>query len=281
MARESKQGKIFAMLVMSLSMLLADSNLFKSGFYKSIGGGVGYYHYGEVDFFKKPIMRMDMALFNLDFNLGYANDGLKVDLSLNANVAWGLYTGGVLDTSDSSKDGAKLTSLDASSFYTIELKGGFDAFSLSSENATLYLQGGIGYFFNRNDFMTFERLQGYLYVPLQLESEIALNDSWALNLLCGYNFFIFGNHLSKVSKSHFSSDLKVRQRGGKGANAFIGATYRLKSGSSNSFRLEYNFWQIDASPSSDFLTDYTGKTTRLYEPTNTTHIITMKYIWRF
>lgn len=273
--------KMLLIFLLSFSSLLADSTLFKSGFYTSIAGGVGYYYYGEVNYLNKPVMKMDMALLNLALNLGYAKSGGKIDLEINANVAWGKYTGGVLDTSDSTQNGKKLTSIDTNSFYSAELKGGFDILSLAIESATLYLQSGIGYYFNRNDFMTFERLQGYLYVPLQLESEIYLNSDWALNLMAGYNFFILGNHLSKVSKQHFSGDLNVTQKGGSGASAFIGAIYKTSSGNINSFRLEYNFWSIDASPSTGDITDYAGNLTRLYEPKNTTHIITLKYIWRF
>ena len=258
------------------------SDLQKSGFYKSIAVGAGYYHYGEVDSQGKFVMQMDMALLNLALNLGYAKSGGKIDFYADANVAMGAYTGSVLDTSDKTKDGKRLVAFDTNSFYHLVLKGGYDLLAQSGLNSALYLQSGVGYYFNRNDFSAIERLQGYLYIPLQVEGEIILSADWALNLMGGYNFFILGHHHSKTTKSQFSKDLRVIQRQGAGANAFIGATYRTASGNINAFGLKYEFWSIGGSPSEP-MTDYTGDTKLhwLYEPDNVSHILTLQYEWRF
>lgn len=254
--------------------------LLKSGFYKSIAIGAGYYHYGETDYRGKSVMRMDMGLLNIGLNLGYAKSGGKIDFLADANVAVGVYTGGVLDTSNANKNGERLVTLDSNSFYHLELKGGFDLLSLNKIDAALYLQSGVGYYFNRNDFSAIERLQGYIYIPLQIEGEIILSANWVLNVMGGYNFFIFGHHHSKITKSQFSNDLRVKQKDGLGASAYIGATYKTRSGNINAFGLKYEFWSIGASPSV-MARDYAGAQKYLYEPDNVSHILTLQYAWRF
>lgn len=68
---------------------------------------------------------------------------------------------------------------------------------------------------------------------------------------------------------------------GAGASAFIGATYRTKSGNINAFGLKYEFWSVGGSPSSELMTDYKGNSIRLYEPDNVSHILALQYAWRF
>lgn len=254
--------------------------LHKSGFYKSIALGVGYYHYGETNMLKEPVMRMDMASLNLTLNLGYAKSGGKIDFLADANVALGAYTGSVLDTTDNNKNGEKLVTFDSNSFYHLELKGGFNFLSLNGTDSTLYLQSGVGYYFNRNDFSSIERLQGYLYIPLQVENEFILNANWALNFMVGYNFFVLGHHTSKATKSQFSKDLRVRQNQGIGMGAYIGAAYRTDSGNINAFGIKYEYWNIGASPSVR-MTDYANTAVSLYEPDNVSYILTLQYMWRF
>ncbi len=254
--------------------------LLKSGFYKSIAIGAGYYHYGETDYRGKSVMRMDMGLLNVGLNLGYAKGGGKIDFVADANVAMGVYTGGVLDTSNADKNGERLVMFDTNSFYHLELKGGFNLLSTTGLDSAIYLQGGVGYYFNRNDFTAIERLQGYVYVPLQIEGEAILSADWVLNVMGGYNFFIFGHHHSKLTKSQFSKDLRVRQTQGFGASAYIGATYKTRSGNINAFGLKYEFWSIGASPSVRMI-DYNGRNVAMYEPDNVSHILTLQYVWRF
>lgn len=254
--------------------------LLKSGFYKSIAIGAGYYHYGETDYRGKSVMRMDMGLLNVGLNLGYAKGGGKIDLLADANVAMGVYTGGVLDTSNANKNGERLVMFDTNSFYHLELKGGFNILSTMGLDSAIYLQGGVGYYFNRNDFTAIERLQGYVYIPLQIEGEAVLSADWVLNVMGGYNFFILGHHHSKLTKSQFSKDLRVRQTHGFGASAYIGATYKTRSGNINAFGLRYEFWSIGASPSVGMI-DYDGKAVSMYEPDNVSHILTLQYVWRF
>ena len=166
-----------------------------------------------------------------------------------------------------------------SSFYHGELKVGYNLLKpFLAENASLYLQGGVGYYFNRTDLVAMHRLQGYLYIPIHLEGELALSEKWALNYMGGLNAFILGNHFS--SKGHNSKDLNVLQHEGLGARAFLGATYKTTSDRINSFRLVYEYWSVEGSPSVA-MTDYAGNQIALYEPKNSSHILTLQYIWNF
>lgn len=281
---------ICAFLGLGLSNTYAESILLKNGAYKSLGIGTGYYYYGEVDENGGHIMNLDMALLNIYGNLGYvASGGFKIDFALDANIALGQYTGGVLDVSDEKRDKQRLVSFMMSSFYHAEVKAGYNLLkAFLAENASLYFQAGLGYYFNRTDLLSMDRLQGYLYVPIQLEGEVALSEKWAINYMGGINVFVLGNHLSTSTKWHFSRDLDVLQDEGLGAKAYIGATYKTKHDRVNSFRLVYEYWSLAGSPgvrvTQPDYKDKTGATiirTGLYEPKNSSHILTLQYLWNF
>lgn len=267
-----------------LGLAQAQPSLIKEGLYKSLGIGTGYYYYGEVGQLGEHLMHLDFMLFNVNGNIGYiADSGGRVDFSADANIAFGVYTGRVLDTSNAEENGKFLQSVDGNSFYHLELKGGFDilrAFGAFGElrSASLYALGGLGYYFNNNNFNSTYRLQGYLYLPLGLEGEIGLGERFALNYAGFFHLFILGNHFS--SRGHFSKDLDVLQSEGLGAKAYIGATYKTKHDRVNSFRLVYEYWSLAGSPAVA-MTDYTGKQIALYEPKNSSHILTLQYLWNF
>ena len=264
-----------------LAQAQAESGLIKSGLYKSLGIGTGYYYYGEVGQSGEHVMHLDFVLFNVNANIGYiADSGGRVDFSADANIGLGLYTGGVLDTSNAEKNGKFLQQADGNSYYHLEIKGGFDmlrAFG-TSQSASLYALGGLGYYFNNNNFNPQYRLQGYLYLPLGLEGEIVLGERFALNYAGFFHLFLLGNHFT--SRGHFSKDLDVLQNEGLGAKAYIGATYKTKHDRINSFRLVYEYWSLAGSPAVA-MTDYAGNQTALYEPKNSSHILTLQYLWNF
>lgn len=260
----------------------AEPSLIKEGLYKSLGIGAGYYYYGEVNQQGKHLMHLDFVLFNLNGNIGYVSDsGGRVDFSADANIALGLYTGAVLDTSNEQEHGKFAQGMDGNSFYHLELKGGFDmlrVFGAFGKSASLYALGGLGYYFNNNNINPSYRLQGYLYLPLGIEGEIGLGGRFALNYAGFYHLFILGNHFT--SRGHFSKDLDVLQSEGLGAKAYIGATYKTKHDRINSFRLVYEYWSVAGSPAVA-MTDYAGNPTALYEPKNSSHILTLQYLWNF
>ena len=267
-----------------LGLAQAQPSLIKEGLYKSLGIGTGYYYYGEVGRQGEHLMHLDFMLFNVNGNIGYiADSGGRVDFSADANIAFGVYTGRVLDTSNAEENGKFLQSIDGNSFYHLELKGGFDILRAfgdfgESRSASVYALGGLGYYFNNNNFDADYRLQGYLYLPLGLEGEIGLGERFMLNYAGFFHLFILGNHFT--SRGHFSKDLDVLQSEGLGAKAYIGATYKTKHDRINSFRLVYEYWSLAGSPAVA-MTDYTGKQVALYEPKNSSHILTLQYLWNF
>lgn len=116
----------------------------------------------------------------------------------------------------------------------------------ASHRASLYIQGGLGYFFNRTEFLVMDRLQGYLYAPLELEGEAYIGNKGVLNYGLGYRYLIFGNHLSTASEYGFNDDYYVTQKDGFGLSAFIGRTYYGKDSTLRSIRLIYEYWHIGA-----------------------------------
>lgn len=272
---------IFAVLLAKLWANEAESSLLKQGFYKSVGIGGGYYYYGEVIRNDEFFMRLDNLVFNLAGNVGYITRfGLKLDAYIDANFALGIYTGGVQDTVKRENNGRYAMNASMSTYYHAQTLLGYNFLAFLTPKASLYLQAGGGYYFNRHDLNSYERLQGYVYVPIELESEIVLNDKWALNLMGGFKYFIFGHHLTQTTKQHFDRDFNASQKNGLGASGFVGARYRTKSGEINSFGLRYEYWHIGHS-SIGYMTDYAGNYDGAVEPKNTSHIVTFQYAWEF
>ena len=115
---------------------------------------------------------------------------------------------------------------------------------------------------------------------MQLEGEIILTESWALNFMGGFNWFLFGHHLSRGTRVHFSGNLDTLQKQGFGANGYIGFTHLNDVGNAISIRLAYEYWSVGDSPNAALI-DYVGQNVHLYEPKNNTHIIMLQYIWSF
>lgn len=264
-----------------LPLMAAD--VIKEGFYKSLGFGLGYYYYGEWDQAGAPFMHTDEALFGIVGNVGYTKNGFKAEVLADANFVVGLYTGGVLDSSDPDLIGKPLKQPTSATIYHGELKAGYNLLEfLNVSNATLYAQAGVGYRFYRDGFLSMVRHQGYLYVPFEIEGEVRLKQNLGLQYMLGYNYLVFGDHKSLASQWHFSEDLIVKQDSGFGLKSFVGLSFKTKSENINTIRLVYEFWSIAASPSSAFATSsVTGSSGYLYEPRNKTHTITLQYLYSF
>lgn len=272
---------IFVLLLGSTTANGEQSKMLKQGFYKSVGLGAGYYYYGEVDGYDAFLMRMDNLALNIAGNIGYiTQNGFKFDMYLDANFAIGIYIGSILDTVEEEKDGKSMLQINVSTYYHAQTLLGYNPLAYLTRRASLYLQAGVGYYFNRNDFSPYERLQGNAYIPIEIESEIVLNDSWALNFMGGFRYFIIGNHLTRLSRVHYSNDLHLTQKDGLGASGFIGARYIAKRGGINSFGLRYEYWHLKASTRSNS-TNYKGVNGPFVEPKNASHIITFQYGWEF
>ncbi|OBV28463.1 hypothetical protein BKN38_09755 [Helicobacter sp. CLO-3] len=123
-------------------------------------------------------------------------------------------------------------------------------------------------------------MQGYLYIPLELEGQIVLGRRWSLDYKGGYNLFLLGNHLTNGTGAGNSGSLDTLQKHGFGASGKIGASFVSAQGFVNRFGVSYDYWSIEASDPAT-LTDYTGSVVRLYEPKNQTHIIRLYYEFGF
>ena len=223
-----------------------EARVLKQGVYKSLGFMSGYWHYGEIGMEGERVMRIDTLFFGLVGQLGMAtSSGVKLEGNLRTNFAYGLYTGGVLDVDDSSRNGQRLYSAIGGWNSDMELKGGYNLLPVSL-NTTLYLQSGVGYYFSRTEFITMDRLQGYLYVPLELEGEHALNSNLALNFGLGYRYFIAGHHYSAASKYGLEDDYRVTQKEGFGVSGFLGMAFVNKDSGVRNVRLIYEYWNVGA-----------------------------------
>ena len=259
----------------------SQKSLVKSGLYRSLGFYTGYHHYGEVGRDGSRVMRIDTATFGLMGELGLVNPlGIKLEGSARLGYGLGIYTGSILDTDNTQRNGQRVISMMGMSAGDVELRGGYNLLK-ASQMASLYLQGGLGYFFNRTEFMTMDRLQGYLYVPLELEGEVYIGNKGVLNYGLGYRYFIFGNHLSTASEYGFNDDYYVTQKNGFGLNAFIGRTYYGKDSTMRSIRLVYEYWHIGAADPMRTSSSITGKPTAIYEPENSTHRLLLQYSYGF
>lgn len=259
----------------------SQKSLMKSGLYRSLGFYTGYHHYGEVGRDGSRFMRIDTATFGLMGELGLVNPlGIKLEGSARLGYALGIYTGSILDTDNAQRDGQKLVSMMGMFAGDVELRGGYNLLK-ASQMASLYLQGGLGYFLNRTEFMTMDRLQGYLYIPIELEGEVYIGNKGVLNYGLGYRYFIFGNHLSTASEYGFNDDYYVTQKNGFGLNAFIGRTYYGKDSTMRSIRLVYEYWHIGAADTMRTSSSITGDPTAIYEPENSTHRLLLQYSYRF
>lgn len=287
-----KFTKILLIGALSLSFLASltqgAQELIKDGFYRHIGTGISYYRYGEVNTAQNDafVMRIEGPMLNASGNIGYVfPNGVKLDgyADVNISVPFSYYTGHTRDERNPDNDGKRANSVDFNSYYRFQGLVGYNFLNASSERATLYLQTGFNYYLSRNDFEAIERLQGYARIPFQLEAEIMLSNSLALNIMGGVDWVLFGNHLSKATRENATGNLNVTQTKGLfGASGFVGLRYRTKEGNINAIRLMYEYFRAGNSPRSQGLSVWGG--TELfgyYEPKNSTHIISLQYFWSF
>lgn len=286
-----KFTKFFLIGALSLGFLASlaqgAQELIKDGFYRHIGTGISYYRYGEVDTYNNDafVMRIESPMLNASGNMGYVfPNGIKLDGYADVNISlWAFYTGHTRDERNPANDGKKATSPEFNSYYRFQGLVGYNFLNGVSERTTLYLQTGTAYFLSRTDSQMIERLQGYFHIPLQLEAEIMLSNSLALNIMGGVNWVLFGNHLSKGTRENSTGNLNVTQRDGLfGASGFVGLRYRTKEGNINAIRLMYEYLRAGDSPPSGIIYTW-GATqpTRYIEPKNSTHIISLQYFWSF
>lgn len=262
-------------LVISLLPLwLWGNDVFKENLYKSLGIAMGWYQYNE-----PTIMSIDAPRLSFIGNLGYiTGGGAKLEGIFEVSYAIGIYTGSILGTNE------PVQSLDGVFTGNLDLKAGCDLLKPSYQNnAKLYFQSGIGYFLNRNEFMAANRLQSYLYVPLEIEGEIKIsspNAPTALNFLLGYRYLILGNHFTAASNYGFTDDYHVIQKKGFGINALLGITF-LENSYRRGIYLVYEYWNIGAADPMATHSVSSGEDTSIYEPKNNSHILRLQFSMGF
>ena len=258
---------------------LGAPSVLKNGIYRSLGIYGGYYHYGEVRHGGERIMRMDTIMLGLSAQLGLAaSNGIKLESSARLNYALGLYSGGILDTDNPSRNGQTLHSITGAIAADVELKGGYAL--MRNAQSTLYLQSGLGYHLNRTEVLAMDRIQGYLYIPFELEGQYLLTQRKSFDYGVGYRYLIVGNHFSATSKYGFTSDYRVNQTSGFGLSAFVGSSF-IKDGVLRSLRLVYEYWHIGAAEPFTTTNAFSGNPATLYEPGNSTHRLFVQYSYGF
>ena len=268
-----------------LQSLLFAQDIIQNGFTKSLGMGMGYYQYAEFDTLDNPVMRMDTGVLRILGDIGYIyNNGIKLYGSLDANMSIGVYTGSILDPTNPDRDGQKLTALVANSFYDARFKVAYNILKpFNIANMTLYLQVGTGYYFNYTNGLSVVRFQGYTYIPIELESEIRINEKIVINYGIGYDYFLVGNHFTKSTQWYYGDNYQTIQKQGFGVSALFGVTFIRENGQANSVKLAYQYWDIGAGEPMRTTEGGSGVTTPvvIYEPKNHTHLIMLQYTWHF
>lgn len=200
--------KIFVIFTL-LGAMFAES---QNGFFSEVGAGIGYYRYDE-----PQVMNTDDLLLNLNAKLGYRHHFIKTEGIGNVFVAFGRYNGAILELGENGEgQERKLRSISASQIFDGQAKIGFDMLFFS-DSMDLFVQSGIGYWQLFYFSTSYDRKQGYLYVPIELEGEIRQSPSFAWTYLLGYKHLIEGRHTTTISSLGIADvDLFARQDKGFG-----------------------------------------------------------------
>lgn len=264
--------KIFVIFTL-LGAMFAES---QNGFFSEVGAGIGYYRYDE-----PQVMNTDDLLLNLNAKLGYRHHFIKTEGIGNVFVAFGRYNGAILELGDNDeRRERKLRSLSASQIFDAQAKIGFDMLFFS-DSMDLFVQSGIAYWQLFYFSSSYDRKQGYLYVPIELEGEIRQSPSFAWTYLLGYKHLIEGRHTTTIASLGISDvDLFARQDKGFGLKASFGWKQQNKD-STNFTRFIVDYWKIDESTRSEPTATHLGRRVQFIEPRNFTVSVYLQYGWNF
>ncbi|MDE6044972.1 MAG: hypothetical protein K2F85_05595 [Helicobacter sp.] len=264
--------KIFVIFTL-LGAMFAES---QNGFLSEVGAGIGYYRYDE-----PQVMNTDDLLLNLNAKLGYRHHFIKTEGIGNVFVAFGRYNGAILELGENGEgQERKLRSISASQIFDGQAKIGFDMLFFS-DSMDLFVQSGIGYWQLFYFSTSYDRKQGYLYVPIELEGEIRSTPSFAWTYLLGYKHLIEGRHTTTISSLGIADvDLFARQDKGFGLKASFGWKQQNKD-STNFTRFIVDYWKIDESTRSEPTTTHLGRRVQFVEPRNFTVSVYLQYGWNF
>lgn len=251
--------------------------------YKAIGVGAGYYNYTEPSYMKEH-----GAIIRLNATLGYDYQHIfKTEVNANLNAIVGLYeTKKKIIFSDDEPDITNTNKASKAlifvSNYEVDYKVGYNLLqSFDVDNSVLYVQSGIGYWYLRDNFFSYERIQQYAYVPIELEGTVRLPDNRALTYLLGYKQFIWGKNFSRSSMT-FNKDYRANQNNGFGLRASFGIAFKDKADYNNFIRFIFDYWNIgEAETKWGYYVPVSDVERSIVEPKNHTSIFMIQYGWSF
>ncbi len=247
----------------------------EDGIIANFGVGAGYNRYSEYSF-----MHTNELLLNANANLGYRYQFAKLEAVGDGFTTIGQYRGEYQnDPLDGAKKEGTAKMIFMSQIFDGQLKAGVDLLAFS-KSYDLFLQSGIGYRYLYNNTAGFKRAQIYVYVPIELEGEIAASPSFAWTYSLGYKHLIEGRHASLGGVLGYESeDYYAKQDKGFGAKASFG--WKETSSDSKTFtRFVVDYWKIDYANTKASV-NHLGNPTITVEPKNFTISVFVQHGWRF
>ncbi|MBD5166489.1 MAG: hypothetical protein HDT12_01740 [Helicobacter sp.] len=247
----------------------------EDGIIANFGVGAGYNRYSEYSF-----MHTNELLLNANANLGYRYQFAKLEAVGDGFTTIGQYRGEYQnDPLDGTKKEGTAKMLFMSQIFDGQLKAGVDLLAFSN-SYDLFLQSGIGYRYLYNNTAGFKRAQIYVYVPIELEGEIAASPSFAWTYSLGYKHLIEGRHASLAGVLGYESeDYYAKQDKGFGAKLSFG--WKESSSDSKTFtRFVVDYWKIDYANTKTSV-NHLGNLTTTIEPKNFTISVFVQHGWRF
>ncbi|MDU7693674.1 MAG: hypothetical protein E7K04_05475 [Helicobacter sp.] len=211
-----------------------------------ISAGAQYYRYEEpgVMHIKGPMTTFDGSVGVIDGLFKYQLEGY-----FSNHIGSSVYHGGLIDTTTKKQTPFSTKSTDF--YFGVNAKTGIAV--VKEGKQTLFAYVGLGYRFLDNFNIdpphlraSYERLQGYLYAPIGLMSEIALKPT--LSLLASFEFrgFLFGHNSSLTKQLHFDSDLHFTQGLGDGLGMRLSGGVKIYLETKEAIKVEafYDYWDV-------------------------------------
>ena len=247
----------------------------EDGIIANFGVGAGFNQYSE-----PSLMHTNELLLNVNANLGYRYQFAKLEAVGDGFTTIGMYRGHYqTDPLDGTIQEGTLYTAIMSQIFDGQLKAGVDLLAFSS-SYDLFLQSGIGYRYLYSNSVGMKRTQIYVYVPIELEGEIATSSSCAWTYSLGYKHLLDGRHASLIgSVTPYERDYYAKQDKGFGAKLSFG--WKETSSDSKTFtRFVVDYWKINQANKVPIV-NHLGVTKMIYEPKNFTISVFVQHGWRF
>ena len=247
----------------------------EDGIIANFGVGAGFNQYSE-----PSLMHTNELLLNVNANLGYRYQFAKLEAVGDGFTTIGQYRGHYLvDPLDGTGREGTAKTVTMSQIFDGQLKAGVDLLAFS-KSYDLFLQSGIGYRYLYHNTAGMKRAQIYVYVPIELEGEVAASPSFAWTYSLGYKHLIEGRHASLIGVLGYESeDYYAKQDKGFGAKLSFG--WKETSSDSKTFtRFVVDYWKINQADLKASV-NHLGMSGFTYEPKNFTISVFVQHGWRF